>query len=94
MPQEYDTFTEDLSRVRIEVQDGGSNSKMASEKKAKKLAIVAKSRKSKTLSKQRGAARDYKSDQWDGDEVGGTSTVTPLRSHTTAPCTNSPKPAL
>jgi len=74
-----DSFTEDLSRVSLELRRGKGNSAAITERKSKKkMETVAKSRKSRALSKQRGAARDFKADQWEGcAEEGCTQSVEP-----------------
>jgi len=74
-----DSFTDDLSRVSLELRKGKGNSAAITERKAKKkMEMVAKSRKSRTLSKQRGAARDLKADQWEASaEAGCTQSVEP-----------------
>merc|ERR1711998_641532 len=58
----YETFAKDLTRVKTEVHNRGS----VVDKRAKRMAEMEKVARKKSLSKQRGAARDYKA--WESDQ--------------------------
>lgn len=58
----YETFAKDLTRVKTEVHNRGN----VVDKRAKRMAELEKVTRKKSLSKQRGAARDFKA--WESDQ--------------------------